>query len=95
MSYKAKALIALNRPRDALIYIKKALAIKHNKTLYKYLIELENKSSSFTIKDKIENINSTHPQHKDKENFKEEYKRIFDYSSHASIFYQSNFYKGI
>lgn len=95
LSYKAKALIELTRIGHALIYIKKALKIKHNKTLYKYLIELENKSSSFTIKGKIENINSIHPQHKDKENFKEEYIRIFDIPVIQVYFINEYFYKGI
>lgn len=112
LSYKAKALMALERNREALIYIKEALAIKHNKTLYKYLIELENKSKSFNLnslglrndlininentkfnlnqKNKIDNRNQS--KNKKKQNYtenKEEYKKIFDYSSQFDLYYQN------
>lgn len=87
--------MALERNREALVYIKQALAIKHNKTLYKYLIELENKSKSFNgyaIKNdfisKEANINNDtiidkvrKPSHIEST---EEYRKIFDNSDHSS-----------
>ncbi len=43
MCYRAKALTALNNTEEALKYIKQALSIKYNKTLFKYLTDLETK----------------------------------------------------
>lgn len=43
ISYRAKTLMALNNYEDALRYIKQALSIKYNKTLFKYLNEIESK----------------------------------------------------
>jgi len=48
LCYKAKAYIALNKTQEALKYIKQALSIKYNKTLAKYLIDLEAKQKKIS-----------------------------------------------
>ena len=95
--------MALERNREALVYIKQALAIKHNKTLYKYLIELENKSRSFNAygfksdlmaKDQNINIefslsNNRKPSHREST---EEYKKMFDNSDHSNSCCQHEYF---
>lgn len=106
LSYKAKALMALERNREALVYIKQALEIKHNKTLYKYLIELENKSRSFntyglkhdfTVRDESNNNNHLDFAVKNKKNpshkeSAEEYGKIFENSDHSSSCGQNEYF---
>lgn len=95
--------MALDRNREALVFIKQALAIKHNKTLYKYLIELENKCKSFktiTFKNgldtKDENFNRTGVNNVNLRKLshvenKEEYRKIFDCNtSQSSNYYQQD-----
>ncbi len=87
LSYKVKALIALERYNDALTCIKEALSIKYNKTLYKYLIDIENKIN-FNKREKseekqkflLENDNNKKICHK------QEYKKIF-INTNNSLFY--------
>ncbi len=88
--------MALNRNREALVYIKHALAIKHNKTLYKYLIELESKSRNFNTC-AFKNISSSSPEKKNYKNSElsnkikstpkkqstEEYRKIFENSDQS------------
>jgi hypothetical protein len=69
----AKTLIALNKTEDAIVIIKRALSIKHNKILYDYLNNIEAKQrklsdelmiSKFHEQTKIKNnlINTTNNQ---------------------------------
>ena len=94
LSLKIKALMVLEKNREALKYIKKSLAIKYNKTLYKYLVEIENKSKStnnFSLKNELLRIEKC--KFDVEKNNREEYKKIFEPSSHSSLFYENKFFK--
>jgi hypothetical protein len=71
--------MALQRDTEALVFIKQYLSIKYNKTLYKYLVEIENKNNidkSAKTEEKQREINRE--ERKDKKiNHKEEYIKIF------------------
>ncbi len=94
LSYKAKALMALERNKEALIFIKQALAIKHNKTLYKYLIELENKSNSFNLNMRNDLININKYEEEPKYQFNRKISKN-DYKNTNKIKKKQNFGENI
>lgn len=79
LSYKVKALMALERHSEALIHIKEALSIKYNKTLYKYLVDIENIVKIEKIEEEKDNKNSN----KKKLNHREEYKNMFKHTNNS------------
>ena len=97
LSYKVKALIALEKHNDALTYIKQSLSIKYNKTLYKYLVDIENKMNIYKPEksEQMQMINLRNEKKEKKICVKQEYKKIF-LTTNNSLFYlneEENNYK--
>ena len=80
LSYKVKNLMALDRNKEALVFIKQALSIKHTKTLYKYLVEIEKETNVNNFNNSEEKENDYLKEDK-KVNHKEEYRRTFSNST--------------
>lgn len=60
LCYRAKALIALNNNEEALKYIKQALSIKYNKTLFKYLTDIEKRQRKLSDEMLFNKLNEQH-----------------------------------